>query len=111
MPHKDYTDQENKVAEILDKFGLRYEQQYQIETYSTDFYVPEIFAVIEADGIYGHLRKADRKRDQILLDSDEVRYVIHIKAQTKSGIEDEIWQALEELQQSWDQKKEPENNE
>ena len=46
---KDYTLQENIIAECLSEFGLRYDQQYPFFTYTVDFWVPELNMVLEAD--------------------------------------------------------------
>ena len=64
---KDYTLQENLIAECLSEFGLRYEQQHMFWPYTVDFYILELRMIIEADGRYGHLRKNDIKRDKELL--------------------------------------------
>ena len=91
---KDYTQQENIIAECLSDFGLRYEQQADFYTYSPDFYIPEIKMIIEADGKYGHLRKRDIKRDIFLVEQEGVDDVLHIRAVTKQKIKDTLWQAL-----------------
>ena len=52
MLPKDYTKQENVIAEVLSEIGLRYDQQVPISGYIADFFVPELGMVIEADGIY-----------------------------------------------------------
>ena len=62
--HKDYTLQENIIADCLSEFGLRYEEQYNFWPYTVDFYIPEIKWILEADGKYGHLQKRDKKRDK-----------------------------------------------
>ena len=36
---KDFTTQENLIAEVLSNFGLRYDQQVEFGKYRTDFYV------------------------------------------------------------------------
>ena len=55
LPPRDYTDQENLIADCLSKFGMRYDQQVYYHPYIVDFYIPEIKMVVEADGVYGHL--------------------------------------------------------
>ena len=67
LPPRDFTKQENLIAECLDEFGIRYEQQLEFFPYIVDFFVAELEMVIEADGIYGHLQKKDKKRDEYLL--------------------------------------------
>ena len=100
---KDYTLQENLIAECLSEFGLRYEQQYKFWPYTTDFYISELKMVIEADGIHGHLRKNDIKRDKGLLKLEEIEYVIHIREMTKEKIKEILWQGLNKLKSN-DQK-------
>jgi very-short-patch-repair endonuclease len=96
MTPRDFTPQEQIVAELLDEFGLRYEQQVLIDNYTADFVV-EGSIVIEADGIFGHLKKRDRKRDKDILESRdmEIVSVFHIKKQTKEKIKQELIQCLE----------------
>ena len=45
--------------------------------------------MIEADGVYGHLRKADRKRDSELM-SFGVKDIFHIRDTTKPQILDTL---------------------
>ena len=91
---KDYTPQENIIADCLSDFGLRYEQQADFAPYTPDFYIPEIKMIVEADGKYGHLRKRDVKRDIVVCKRDEVEYILHIRKFTKEGIKDILWQEL-----------------
>ena len=91
---KDYTDQENIIADCLSEFGLRYEQQQSFWPYTVDFYIPELKLVIEADGKHGHLRRNDAKRDIVLFKLEEVEYILHIRKFTKEGIKDILWQGL-----------------
>ena len=102
---KDYTEQENIIAEYLSEFGLRYEQQHKFWPYTADFYISELKLVIEADGKYGHLRKNDTKRDGGLLKLEEIEHVIHIRERTKEKIKEILWQELNKLGQK-DQKEE-----
>ena len=97
LPPRDYTAQENIIADCLSELGLRYTEQYEFFPYAVDFLIPDLDMVIEADGKYGHLRKRDRKRDIFLLEQTEVRYVIHIKEVTKAKIKDVICQELNKL--------------
>ena len=94
---RDYTKQENIIADCLSEFGIRYEQQYSFYPYLVDFFIPDIRMVIEADGIYGHLRKRDIQRDQILVDNYGVEYVLHITETSKEEIKDILWQGLNKL--------------
>jgi len=89
LKSRDFTVQENYIAEILTDLGLRYEQQYSIGSRTVDFYLHEIQSVIEADGVYGHLRKADRKRDSELM-SLGVKDIFHIRDTTKPQILDTL---------------------
>ncbi len=99
LPPRDYTDQENLIARCLDEFGLRYEQQAYYHPYIVDFYVPELKMVIEADGVYGHLGKRDRKRDKDLQSIEDIEYIVHIKEKTLEKIKDILWQELTRLSQ------------
>ena len=85
MKPRDFTVQENYIAEILTDLGLRYERQYSIGSRTVDFYLPEMKSVIEADGVYGHLRKADRKRDSELV-SLGICDIYHVRDLTKPNI-------------------------
>ena len=85
MKPRDFTVQENTIAEVLSDLGLRYEQQYSIGSRTVDFYLHEMNSVIEADGVYGHLRKADRKRDSELV-SLGISNIYHIRDLTKPDI-------------------------
>ena len=97
LPPKDYTKQENIIADCLDKAGLRHAPQYEIFPYTVDFYIPELKIVIEADGKMGHLKKRDKKRDAYLIEQFDVNYVLHIKEITKEKIEEKLWQELSKL--------------
>ena len=87
---RDFTDQENMIAKTLDSMGIRYEQQAEFGKYTVDFYIPEIKAVVEADGVYGHLRKADRIRDKELVKLIDIERVIHIAQTKKADIQEEL---------------------
>ena len=97
LPAKDYTKQENLIADCLASLGLRYEQQYEFFPYTADFYIPEINMVVEADGKYGHLRKRDVKRDFALVNKHEVSYILHIRDFTKEKIKETLWLGLNKL--------------
>ena len=92
-PPSDFTKQENIIAEVLSECGLRYKEQENIGKYYADFFVPELNTVIEADGIYGHLKKADLKRDNALIDFG-VNQVIHISSSTKEKVKKELMEKL-----------------
>ena len=96
-PPRDYTKQENTIAVVLDEFGIRYDQQVHMGPYILDFYIPDIKMCVEADGIYGHLRTREAKRDAFLLSTDLVEHVLHIPEVTKTDIKEAIWQALNKL--------------
>jgi len=91
---KDYTTQEKLIADELSELGLRYDQQVDVYPYTIDFFVPELGLVIEADGIYGHLRKRDIKRDGDLMRIFGIENVLHIKDSTKEGVKDTLCQVL-----------------
>ena len=98
LPPKDYTSQELIIAQILDEFGLRYEQQYEISKYSLDFYIPELEMGIEADGIYGHFRKRDVRRDFEIMMYPEVKSILRIEGTVYPEIKETLWQALNKLE-------------
>ena len=91
---KDYTKQEQLIADELSDLGLRYDQQVDVHPYTVDFFVPELGLVIEADGVYGHLRKRDVKRDADLMRIFGIENILHIKDSTKEGVENTLCQAL-----------------
>ena len=97
MRPRDYTVQENRIAECLSEFGVRYDQQYDFYPYTVDFWIAELSMVIEADGVYGHLRKRDIMRDGELMNRDGVEYVLHIQESTKEEIKERLWQGLNKL--------------
>ena len=95
---KDYTAQENLIAQVLDELGLRYDQQYEAYPYTLDFYIPEVRMCIEADGVYGHYRKRDIKRDMELMKRSTVNHILHVEGTIYSEIKETIWEALNNLQ-------------
>ena len=98
LPPKDHTPQETIIAQILDEFGLRYEQQYTVSKYTLDFYIPEIEMGIEADGIYGHFRKRDVKRDFEIMMYPTIKSILRIDGTIYSEIKETLWQALNKLE-------------
>lgn len=94
---RDYTTQENTIAKCLDEFGLRYDMQVEYYPYTVDFYIPELFMVVEADGKHGHLSKRDAKRDAYLLELDDIKHVIHVKELSKERIRETLWLELDKL--------------
>jgi len=94
---KDYTKQEQLIAAELSRLGLRYDQQVEMYPYTADFFVPELGLIIEADGVYGHLRKRDAYRDSEIMRIFGIENILHIKDTTKEGIKDTLWQALDNL--------------
>ena len=94
---RDYTAQENIIAECLSEFGIRYEQQCAFDPYTVDFLIADIRMVIEADGVYGHLRKRDIKRDAYLVTRYDIEYILHIKETNKEEIKKILWQGLNKL--------------
>ena len=101
---RDNTKQEKLVEQCLDVTGLRYGNQVEFGKYTVDFYIDEIKTVVEADGIYGHLKKRDRKRDAELYKLG-VEHIIHIKEKTHQKICEELWQALDKLEPLENEKK------
>ena len=97
LPPKDYTSQEYTIAKVLDDFWLRYDTQHFFLSYTVDFWIPEIKMVIEADGIYGHYKKRDVKRDMELMNLSMVDSVLHVKDSDYKKIKETIWQALNKL--------------
>ena len=99
MQPKDFTAQEKIIADCLSKLGLRYMEQAPFNNYRVDFWVPELAMIIEADGKFGHLRKADAKRDWNLMnwESPKVENILHITAKTPPTIMEELCRALDNL--------------
>lgn len=93
----EYTEQENVIAKCLSELGFRYEQQTPFGQYRVDFWIPELGLVIEADGVYGHLKKRDIQRDTDLMDHSEIGNIFHIRADTKKRVMEELWRALNKL--------------
>ena len=91
---KDYTSQEQLIADELSELGLRYDQQVDVYPYTVDFFIPELGLVIEADGVYGHLRKRDVKRDGDLMRIFGIENILHVKDSTKEGVKNTLCQAL-----------------
>lgn len=100
MLPRDYTIQEERIAECLSLFGIRYDQQYEFPPYTVDFWIADLHLVIEADGIYGHLQKRDRIRDMDLMGYPAVEWILHITGTTKQAIEEELWQGLNKLEEN-----------
>jgi len=90
----DFTHQENIIAECLSDMGMRFEQQKQFGNYTVDFWIADLKFVIEADGVYGHLKKRDLRRDMDLMENPSIEYIFHIRAETKLRVEEELWRAL-----------------
>jgi len=98
MLPRDYTKQENIIADTLSDFGLRYDQQVPIDKYTADFYIAELGLVIEADGVYGHLRKRDATRDAEIMRIFGISNILHVKETTKESIREVLCRAFENLQ-------------
>ena len=97
MLPRDYTEQENIIADYLSEWGIRYETQAPFPPYTVDFYIPELSMVIEADGVYGHLGKRDRIRDGKLIQTGDIQIVLHCKKTTKGQIKEFLWRELNKL--------------
>jgi len=57
---------EKKVRNSLMKLHINFTQEFQIERYSIDFFLPDLNICLEADGIYWHDPAKDAKRDKKL---------------------------------------------
>ena len=97
LPPRDYTEQENFIAESLDAFGMRYQEQADFFPYTVDFFIPDVGMIIEADGYYGHLAKRDAKRDEYLGNHKDVDIIVHVKEKTQKDIKERVWQELNRL--------------
>ena len=95
LPPKDYTYQENLIADCLSDLGFRYEQQSEFPPYTPDFYIPELKMIVEADGKFGHLKKRDLERDLKLSEQEDIDYILHIKALSKEAVRKQILEGLE----------------
>lgn len=95
MPYKDDTPQEKLLKRVIEENGLLYEYQVHMGQYTIDFFLPELDVIIEADGVFGHLNKRDRKRDADLCDMG-YSLVWHMREQTLSGLRDEFTNFMEE---------------
>ena len=91
----EFTRQEIIVSECLDELGLKYAQQVSVGKYVLDFVI-EGSIVLEADGIYGHFRRRDKKRDEEIMRINSCyNRIVHIKSQSKSDIKSEIMEKLQ----------------
>ena len=57
--------------------------------YIVDFYLPELQVIVEADGVFGHLKKRDKQRD-LNLAAMGYQEVWHLKETTISGLRNEF---------------------
>ena len=94
---RDFTHQENLIATCLSEMGIRFEQQKEFGQFTVDFWVADLRFVIEADGVYGHLKKRDRHRDAYLLRESDIENIFHTNAKNKAEIQEELWRALSRL--------------
>jgi very-short-patch-repair endonuclease len=97
LPHKDFTKQEQTIASVLDELGLRYVQQEQFFNYFVDFWLPELLMVVEADGMYGHFGKREKKRNEALLTVNVIDHVLHIKATSKKEIKEILCKEIDKI--------------
>ena len=91
QPSKEYTKQENLIAECLDSLGIRYAQQISCGKYILDFVIESTIA-LEADGVYGHFSKREKERD--LYVKTCYNYIVHIESQSKKEIMKELEEKL-----------------
>ena len=99
LPPKDHTPQEQIIAGILNEFGIRYDQGNYFMKYVVDFWIPELNMIIEADGVYGHYKSRDVKRDMDLMQLPAVDYIVHIEETTYTEIRERLWQVLLKLEE------------
>ena len=66
-----------------------YQYQINIGQYTVDFYLPELQVIVEADGVFGHLKKRDKQRDSKLA-AMGYQEVWHLKETTISGLRNEF---------------------
>ena len=97
LPPKDNTPQEIIIAKVLDDLGLRYDSQHFFLRFVVDFWIPELGMVIEADGVYGHFKKRDMRRDMELMSGPQIEHILHVKDTQYEPIKETIWQALNKL--------------
>ena len=97
LPPRDNTPQEVTIRKVLDELGLRHDDQHFFLNFIVDFWIPEIGMIIEADGVYGHLKKRDMKRDMALMGVPQVKHILHIRDTQQDQIKETIWQALSRL--------------
>ena len=109
LPPKDFTPQEQIIAQVLDEFGIRYSQGQFFLRYVVDFLIAELGLVIEADGVYGHFAKRDMKRDLELMGHPSITNILHVKDVLYVEIKETIWQALNRLEEPNPEKREPLN--
>ena len=89
LPYRNHTPQEKLVRRILEENGLLYQYQMDIGQYTVDFYLPELQVIVEADGVFGHLQRRDKKRD-LNLASMGYHTVWHLKETTISELRNEF---------------------
>ena len=89
LPYRNHTPQEKLVRRVLEENGLLYQYQIDIGQYTVDFYLPELQVIVEADGVFGHLKKRDKQRDYRLAAMGYQR-VWHLKETTISGLRNEF---------------------
>ena len=54
--------------------------------------------VVEADGVYGHFRKRDTKRDIDLLHMPHIEHILHVEDTIYPEIKETLWRALSKLE-------------
>ena len=54
-----------QVAEWLSELGVQYVEEYPVEKFSIDLYLPELNLGVELDGMY-HRPKHDQARDELI---------------------------------------------
>tara|TARA_R110000824_G_scaffold156873_3_gene330078 strand:+ start:2733 stop:3056 length:324 start_codon:yes stop_codon:yes gene_type:complete len=97
LPPRDNTPQEITIRKVLDELGLRHDDQHFFLNFIVDFWIPEIGMVVEADGVYGHFKKRDTKRDMALMGVPQIKHILHVRDTQYNQIKETIWQALSRL--------------
>ena len=70
----------NAVCRWLGELGISYMEEYLVEPYSLDIFLPELFLGVEVDGP-SHNRKHDAIRDEKIMQQYEIP-IIRIKVGT-----------------------------
>ena len=72
-----------KLVDWISALGLLYTEEYGLDNYSLDIYLPEMNLGVEVDGPQ-HNRKRDRARDEIIMDKGGIT-IVRIKVGTRKA--------------------------